>query len=470
MRGRSLPGTLGVAQRVPLLFACALLAMLVVVPACMGAPAPVEPVPDVRAPAQFSRSGTAVTTDPWWSAFEDARLDGHVHQALAANRDLEAIWHAFREACAVVRRTGAAKLPVMDLLADADISRGSHDNDDERASVGGAVGYEVDLWGRLEASRRADAFEAQASLDDYRAAAVTLTAEVARTWYRLVEAELQMAVLDAQVQSNRKILSLIEPRVATQQLRSVDLLRQEALIESTREERINAEADAKILRNQLAVLTGQAPGRIPPGESPRLADMPALPTTGVPIALVRRRPDIVAAQHRVMAGDQVLGAALRDRYPRLNLRASAGSATGVFEEFIAAFAAGLLAPVVDGGLRAAEIDRTRARRDRLRAEYAQAVLVAFRDVEDALVEESRHRARMRSLERQLELTVRSSERLRDEYLNGQGSYIEVLAALTNEQSLRREILTAQRLLIDARIGLYRALAGHLVTGREKEAQ
>lgn len=166
-----------------------------------------------------------------------------------------------------------------------------------------------------------------------------------------------------------------------------------------------------------------------------------------------------AAAYRVMAGDQELGAALRDRFPRLNLEATAGSAAGIFEGFLTRFAGGLLAPVLDGGRRAAEIDRTLAQRDRLRAEYAQAILVAFREVEDALVTESRERRRLASVNRQLDLAQRSAARLREEYLNGQGGYLDVLAALTNEQELRREVLTTKRRLIEARIGLYRALAG-----------
>lgn len=449
--------------------AWALAAVLCVLPACMGAPVPVEPRPDVEAPQQFSRSGTAAPQEQWWTTFEDPRLTSYVQQALRANRDLAGIWHAFREACAVARRTGAARQPVVELLADARVVRGTGDSSDEELTVGGAVDFEVDLWGRIEASRRADLFEARASLDDYRTAAVSLTAEVARTWYRLIEAELQSVVLAEQVEANQKILSLIEPRVAAQQLRGVDLLRQETLVESTREQHIEAEADADILRNQLAVLTGQTPGGIPANENPTLATLPELPCTGIPIEQVRRRPDIMAARNRVMAGDQELGAALRDRYPRLNIGASAGSATGIFENFITTFAAGLLAPVADGGRRAAEIDRTRAQRDRFRAQYAQAVLVAFREVENALVEETRQRKRLQSIERQLDLTKRSSARLRDEYLNGQGSYIEVLAALTNEQELQRELLTARRLQLEARVGLYRALAGRPLTCREDDA-
>lgn len=436
----------------------ALAAIVVVLPACMGAPIPVKPQADIESPEQFTQSGADGLLDAWWTSFGDPQLNRHTEQALAANRDLRSIWYAFVEAAAVSKRTGAARHPVLDVFADGRNVRSTESDDVEQAGFGVAAAYEVDLWGRLKANERADQFEAWARLDDYRTAAVSLTAEVARTWYRLLEAELQVAVLGEQVDANTKIRSLIEPRVATQQLRGVDLLRQDTLVESTREQRLEAEAEATVLRNQLAVLTGQAPGAIAASTAPALATLPPLPATGVPIETVRRRPDVLAAERRVMAADQELGAALRDRYPRLTLDASAGSATGVFEGFVTTFAAGLLAPIFDGGRRGAEIARSRAQRDRLRASYGQSVLVAFREVEDALVAERLQRDRLKSIERQFALTERSSSRLRDEYLNGQGSYIDVLAALTQEQELRRRILTTQRLLLEARIGLCRALA------------
>lgn len=452
VRGRLWAGALGLA--------------LLVAPACMGAPAAREPTVPFEPQAAFRASGEAESAPRWWTSLGDAALDAHVERALAVNHDLAAAWHAFREACAVARRTGADRLPVIDLVADAEAVRASDGDDDEDASVGAAFDLEVDLWGRLEASRRADVLRASERLEAYRATAVALAADVARVWYRLMEAELQVALLDEQIQANADILSLIEPRVASQELRSVDLLRQEELLESTREQRIEAEADARILAHELAVLTGRVPGRLPAVETPTLVAPGPLPETGIPIERVRRRPDVRAARHAVLAGDQELGAALRDRYPRLRLGAAVSSADRVFEDFIGSFAAGLLAPLFDGGLRAAEIDRTRAQRDRLRSAYAQAVLTAFREVEDALVEEERQDRRIQSLERQLALSQQSSTRLRDEYLNGQGSYIEVLTALTDEQERRRELLTARRLLVEARVDLHRALAGPFVTRRE----
>lgn len=463
------PRPVGSTRRIQRLAWCVLAVVFAALPACRGAPMPVDRPPDVDAPETFSRSGTETCTDDWWTTLQDPQLTRYVERALEANRELEGIWHAFREASAVARRTGAAQRPMIDLFLDGATIRSTEGSDLEQAATGAALAYELDLWGRLEANRRADVFEAAATLDDYRTAAVTLTAEVARTWYRLLESELQVVVLDEQIEANEKILELIEPRVAAQQLRSVDLLRQETLIEARREARIEADTDAQVLRNQLAVLTGQAPGAIEANAAPSLVALPTLPDTGVPIETVRRRPDVKAAAYRAMAGDQELGAALRDRWPRLTLSARAGSASGVFEGFLASFAGGLLQPVVDGGRRAADIDRTRAQRDRLRAEYAQAILVAFREVEDALVTETRERGRLESIERQLALAVRSSARLRDEYLNGLGGYLDVLAALTNEQELRREVLTTQRRMIEARIGLYRALAGSSLTQSEGKA-
>lgn len=436
--------------------------------ACAGAPVPVEPDARVETPAEFTSVGEAAVVGRWWETFADGHLNAHIAQALRRNRDLESIRHAFRAACAAARGAAGARYPTVDLFVDGGASREDGGARDESGDIGGAVSFEVDLWGRLEATRRAAVFEAHARHADIQAARVSLTAEVARAWYRLVEAQLQVAVLDEQIEANQRIRELIEPRVVAQQLRAVDLMRQDALIEATREERIDAVAEGRLLRNQLAVLTGQAPGAISAPAVLRLVDLPALPRTGVPIDTVRRRPDVEAARRRVMAADQELGAALLDRYPQLSVDASLGSASGVFEGFIASFAAGALASLFDGGVRRAEIDRSWADRDRLLAQYGQAVLVALREVEDALVEETRQRERLASVERQLELTRASATRLRDDYLDGQGSYIDVLNAMTSEQDLRREVLSTRRLLIEARVGLHRALAGRGPTAAGKE--
>ena len=377
----------GPASRTGRLAGWALAAVLGVLPACRGAPVPIDRVPEVDAPKAFSDSGTGAPVDDWWTRFGDPRLDRHVERALESNRELESIWHAFREAAAVARGAGAAQRPMLDLFLDGTTIRSTEGSDVEQTAVGAALAYEVDLWGRLEADRRADVLEAWASLDDYHTAVVSLTAEVARTWYRLLEAELQVAVLDDQIVANEKILSLIEPRVAAQQLRSVDLLRQETLIESRREARIEAETDAQVLRNQLAVLTGRPPGGTEADEDPALADLPPLPAD--------RRPDRERAPAPRREGGRLPrhgGRPGARRRPARPLPApepggqTAGSAAGIFEGFVTRFAGGLLAPCSTEDAGPPRSTAPARNRDRLRAEYAQTILVAFREVEDALVD------------------------------------------------------------------------------------
>ncbi len=101
-------------------------------------------------------------------------------------------------------------------------------------------------------------------------------------------------------------------------------------------------------------------------------------------------------------------------------------------------------------------------------EFGQTILTAFREVEDALIQEKKQLQRIRSLEEQVRLAKETYERLKYEYFNGAGDYIDVLAALTDEQRLRRDLLSARLALLEFRIALYRALAGGFKTSREAE--
>lgn len=248
------------------------------------------------------------------------------------------------------------------------------------------------------------------------------------------------------------------------------MLRQRQLVGATREQLAAAEADIGVLGNRLAVLQGRAADGAIGATERTLPELPPPPQTGLPVALVQRRPDVLRAFHRLGAADAELAAAISDRYPRLNLGATGSSSGGdvseLFDNWIAAVAGDLIAPVLDAGERAAEARRARARRAELLADYRQAVLVAIREVEDGLVRERKQRERITELRGQLELAGRSYRQLLTEYLNGASDFIDVLTSLTEEQQLQRDLLTARRNLIEFRIGLYRALAGGFRTPRE----
>ena len=477
--GVSFPG-------VVLLFAIPLLALLVAVLGC--APHTTEPAlpldcPDGCPPGTFSTTGTVETPDRWWLAFGDPALDRLVDRALTSNLDLAAVWHRLREARAVADRRSATLFPHADGFAEASSRRsdggddfgdgdpdGGDDRGDEELRLGLTATYEVDLWGGIRSAVEAERLRARAELADYRTAALTLSAEVARTWYQLVEARQQLAVLDQQIEANGKLLEALENRFGSGQIRGVDVLRQRQLLEATREQRLAAQARVHVLEHLLAVLLGRPPqngiGASPGAPSPQAATLPPLPplpATGLPAELVRRRPDVRAAYLRLQAADRDLAAAVAERYPRLSLSASAetgaSDSSDLFEDWARTLAGNLLAPLFRAGELRAEVERSEAVRQQRLYLWGQATLEAWREVEDALAREARERRRVASLERQVELTEQAYRQLRTEYLYGGGNYLAVLESLTEAQRVRRDLLTARRQAVELRIALYRALAG-----------
>ncbi len=427
-----------------------------------------ETAPPVEMPGSFSESGTAVIPNKWWTAFDDEQLNALVDSALQSNFDLLTAWERLRAAEAVVDRESSALLPDLEASGTGDVNRFSDSSgDSEQIELGLSSVYEIDLWGRIQSSVEAEQYRARATLRDYQTAALTLSAEISRTWYRLADARNQLELVEQQIETNETVLELIKNRFEIGQVQSVDVLRQQQLVEATREQRSYAEARVQTLENQLAVLLGNPPQNRVEVEPELLTELPPLPETGIPTDLVRRRPDVQSALFALQAADRDLASAISNQFPRLTISASATTAAdnagSLFEEWALSFAGNLLAPVFYGGQLRAEVDRSEAVKQQRLYEYGQTILVAFREVEDALVRERNQVQSIQSLERQVELATQSYQQLRLQYLNGSGNYLDVLTALDSIQQLRRDLLSARLTLVEYRISLYRALAGSFET-------
>lgn len=416
----------------------------------------------VTLPAAYSSTGFETIPGNWWESFNSPKLDNWVEAALSDNFNILAAWQRLREAQALADRESSRRLPSLDARATAETQNPDFTSGD-RLSFGLSAGYEIDLWGRIQSSAQAEALRAEATAFDAQTVMLTISAEVVRTVLEAVVARDQSALLEEQLAANKQVLGLLENRFGSGQTRRVDLLRQMQLVESTREQLLDITSRVRILDNQLAALVGRAPGETLRPLPEELPDLPALPNVGVPAGLVQRRPDLRAAQARLMAADRDLAAAIADRFPRLSLTASASTedndSSDLFDDWIRNLAASLFLPVIDGGERRAEKNRVQAVRQRLIYDYGRVVLEAVREVEDALILEAAQARRLESLQEQVRLAGASLEQLRREYANGVSDYLDVLTALTDEQRLRRELLTARLARVDFRIALYRALAG-----------
>jgi len=447
---------------VHLLLIILLTAVAVLFNAC--APKVMDATLPLNAPDQFSYTGEQELPQRWWTSFEDQRLNELMRQALDSNFNLLAAWQRFRAAQALADRESSFLLPDIEAFFTAGRSIPEPDfRGGENQQIGMSANYEVDLWGRIRATVQAERYRTEATQADYQAAAISLSAEITRTWYQLMAAQRQLGLAEQQVETNESILKLIAARFGSGQIRGVDILRQKQLVEATREQQIIVESQIAVLENQLAVLLGKPPQQEIRYEPDSLTLPPPLPRTGVPTELVRRRPDVQSAFYLLQAADRDLAAAISARYPRLSINLSASARSNeiedVFRNWAYSLGANLVAPLFYGGRISAEINRTEAVKSQLLYEYGQTVLIAFREVEDALIQELKQRERLEVLEEQLKLAQQAYRQLRIEYFNGLSDYLAVLAAANQEQQLQRDLISAKLTLIDSRVSLYRALAG-----------
>ena len=425
------------------------------------------PIEEVR---DFSIKGSSIVEDKWWTSFEDERLNQLIDSALQSNFDLAATWQQFLAAKATVSREASIKWPQMEASAQTAVNFPENDfRGGENTQLGLSATYEVDLWGRIRTAVQAEKFRAQANLFDYRTAAISLTAEIATTWYQLQAAKKQLRIAENQITTNEDIIKLIRSRFVGGQIRAVDILRQAQLLESTKEQQIIFSTNVQLLENQLAVLLGKQPQSDMAFVEVDLPQLQLLPETGLPLELVRRRPDLQQSYAILLAADRDMAAAVRSKYPRISVsgrgQLRANNFDNLFENWAYSLAGNILAPLFYGKQLSAEVDRSEAIKQQRLYDYGQTTLEAFQDVEDGLLRDLMQQKRLENIGRQLELSEKSNKQLRVEFLNGFSPYLDVLLGLDQEQQLRRDYVAAQSQQIQIRISLYRALAGGFDTGR-----
>ena len=415
----------------------------------------------------MSTSGETFAPDRWWTAFADAGLNVEVNRALSDNFDLAAALQRLRAAQALTRREASDLFPDVNGLLSSQNTYGPGPSNTQ-ISVGLNAAYQVDLWGQIRSRVDAERLRTEATRLDYQTVALTLSSEIARTWFTLIEAYAQLELLDEQVETNEKGLKAVELRYAALgEGGSANVLRQRQLVQATLEQIIIAKSDIEVLEHRLAVLTGQPPQTAQYTTGSKFPELPPIPYTGLPSELLNRRPDVRANYQSMAAADQDLAAAVLDQYPRLNLTGSlinaAETPETLFRDWFLSIGGQLLGPILDGGQRRAEVDRRKALVCESFAAYRQSILIALQEVEDALALERYQFKRIEKLETQVELARKAAGQLLQYFITGEATYLDVLSANQSQQGLQRDLISARLNLILIRVGLYLAIAGEFDT-------
>ena len=445
------------------------LVIMLVLSGCTVHQAVREVAPPVEMPAEWARAvpsevGAEALPERWWSSLGDEQLNSFVDRVLEQNLDLRQAWARLDQARASLAKTGAAQGVDLSLSSDPSVSYlgptdASGHQESTQVGAKATASYEIDLWGKTRSRVGAAEMEAAAAAAEVEATAQRLVGRIVDTWLARAEQRALRSLLGEQIETAQTYLQLVKLRFGQGQATATDLLQQEQQVVSLRAQIPLVDARIEVYDHQLAVLGGQPPtAEIPPGPA-AVPGAPPAPAPGVPSGLLRRRPDVKAAERRVAAADHQVGAAVADRYPSLRIGVSGGlqgsSLAGFFDQWIVNLVGSLSASLWDGGARAAEVERAEARRSELLASFASVVLNAVREVEDALALERRQREYLLEHDRQLELANAALDQARAGFRDGQTEAFQVLGALQSVQSA----LNARRQLLGYRVDLYLALGG-----------
>ena len=444
--------------------------LIVVASGCALHPSSMEQA-KLKLPEVFSEAGEDGGDTPplgrWWETFADPSLNALMVEALVNNLDVQQAQARLVQMEAQAHGSRAQLFPAINLggKVGRDHDHGlSGETTGTSQSLSVAAAYELDLWHKLKSGSDAAGLVALASRQDLKAIYMQLTAQVADHYYLLWEKQAQLALLDSMVETLTERLERIEQRYQQGVAEAIAVYQARQSLLDVQQQRPLLRAAHARASHALALLLGRFPARDFGGE---LVEIPAAPVAfpvGLPATLLTNRPDIEAALLRLKAKDKEIAAAVAKRFPAINLLADYGSSrldlgTAIISGTFWSLGAGLSQSIFDAGRRKAEVKRVEAVFSEQLAVYRKIVLNAFREVEDALVNN-------RATEEQLALLVAHEQATgavlslaTDDYFNGLSDYLPVLIAQQAHLQSRSSLLATRRQLLADRISLARALGG-----------
>ncbi|MDD5240340.1 MAG: efflux transporter outer membrane subunit [Sulfuricella sp.] len=453
-----------------------IIALSVASAGCSLMPDYLRPEPPVAAqwPQAAQASDIRKATEIEWRAFfPDQRLQALVATALEHNRDMRIAAARIEEARALYGIARADRLPNLDAavsgssaLTPADLSPTGSAVTSHRYDVGlSMLSFELDFWGRVKSLNEAALSSYLATEEARRALQLSLISEVANAYFTQLEMEERTQLAVETLKSREETRTMVNRRREVGLASDLDFLAADGAYQSTRAELANLQRQRAAAINALTLLAGKEPANLPGGH--KLADQGIVPdfVAGLPSEVLLQRPDVLAAEKRLVAANANIGAARAAFLPRITLTAGLGTASsalaGLFDSGSDSwsFQPALRLPLFDAGRTAAGVDLAEARKVIAVAEYEKAIQQAFREVADLLAARS-NLAEQLQAQQSAEKSQQERLRLADaRYKAGISSYLEVLDAQRELFSAQQSTVQTQRAWLTAAAQLYKALGG-----------
>ncbi|WP_379921497.1 efflux transporter outer membrane subunit [Erythrobacter sp. R86502] len=408
---------------------------------------------------------TAPVESTWWEGFGNTRLSALVAKARASNPDILIAAARIEEARATERASRAFLLPTFGAGVEGgerrEVSPFGQPLDLIAVQPSFQAAYEIDLFGK-NASRVAAAQAAVAAASaSAEAASLSVAAATATGYITLLALDARMSVLERTVEARRQALKFARDRAEVGYTSQLELRQAEAEYEATIQLVPQLKTQIARQENALSALVGDAPGAIARGGA--LTDITLPPPPDVlPSELLRRRPDIAAAEYRVAAADAQMRVARAQFLPSINLGVSAGVAiSDLLADPIAVWSLGgsILAPIFQGGRLSAQLDAATAQRDQAAWAYRAALLNALRETEDRMVTLANLSAQERSLEAQRTAVSDALRHAINRYRAGYTPYIEQIDAQRALLGVELSLVQTRADELTTMVGLYQAVGG-----------
>lgn len=412
----------------------------------------------------------ALANLPWWELYRDQELQQLIRIALDENKDLERAVATIEEFSARLFIARTDFIPQMTATANLPFARSGGVRFPGFPSafnyyLQGNLAWEIDVWGRIRRSNEAARGDLLAREENRRAIILQLVGGVAQAYFELRQFDLQLEIAERTLRAWDESVRISQARHRQGLIHGLD-------VEQFQAERENAAARIADLKrqmiqkeNELSVLLGRSPGQIPRGDSLTDQVMPPVVPAGLPSELLQRRPDIIQAEQQLAAATARIGAAKADRFPKLSLTGLLGLANPSLSKlFTAGGDFGVFGPTITGPLLNAQSlgfqqDAAEAQTRQAIAQYRQAILVAFREVDDALTGVAMTREQSAAQERQVN-ALKAALRLANlRYKGGLANYLDVLIAQRNLFDAELALATTRRTYLTSVVQLYKALGG-----------
>lgn len=435
---------------------------------------PAEPAPPdaFKGSAEWQRvAPDMVVPEAWWTLFKDPVLDGLQADLVVGNQNLAAAMAQVASARAVLKASGSAVFPTLSVGAGTTRSANAENNNGQRTvstsnSLTANAAWEIDLWGRLAEGIKSAGASYQASQADLAALRLSAQSTLAQNYFALRTAEAQQALLERTEAANQKALDLTQVRFNSGVVAQTDVLQARTQLRSVQSQLADVRSQRAQLEHAIAAQVGKPPSQFQLAASATLPELPPVPAL-VPSTLLAQRPDIAAARARQVAAYAQIGIADAAFFPSVDLSASAGYRGASWSNLVSApnllwsIGAAIAQPIFDGGQRRLASDQARASADVATANYRQAVLTAFQEVEDNLVEFAESGAALALQRDALDAAQRNLDIVLAQYRAGTVSYLNVSTAQTSLLSSESSLISARNRQLVAANVLLKNLGGRL---------